>query len=132
MQLHRVQKDCDASIASARQAFEAQEKVCQDLSGRMQKLDVEVRLKDEEVQGVAEETNTKRMELSKLSSSRTAIQQCQVEFENAQRTHDEFMASYANKSAQYKKQIKVIAIVVGVWFKREFKTIAFVLRAVIN
>jgi uncharacterized protein (DUF885 family) len=73
----------------------------------MQKLDVEVRLKDEELQSIAQETNAKRVELSRVSSSRSAIQQCQVDFETAQRTHDEFMGTYQAKSAMYKKQIKV-------------------------
>jgi hypothetical protein len=73
----------------------------------MQKLDVEVRLKDEELQSIAQETNAKRVELSRVSSSRSAIQQCQVDFETAQRTHDEFMGTYQAKSALYKKQIKV-------------------------
>lgn len=74
---------------------------------QIQKLDVELRLKSEEAQRVLHDSNAKRKELTRISSSRSAIQQCQAEFENAQRTHDEFMGSYANKSAQYKKQIKV-------------------------
>jgi chromosome segregation ATPase len=104
-----VQTDCAAVISGAKQAAEEQERVCQDLTNRIQKLDVELRLKDEEVQGITNDINAKRVELSRLSSSRSAIQQCQVEFENAQRTHDEFMGSYNAKSTQYKKQIKVWA-----------------------
>jgi hypothetical protein len=104
-----VQTECAAVIAGAKQAAEEQERVCQDLASRIQKLDVELRLKDEEVQGITDDINAKRIELSRLSSSRSAIQQCQVDQENAQRTHDEFMGSYATKSAHYKKQIKVCA-----------------------
>ena len=89
---------------------EEQEKLCQDLAGRISQLDVELRLKDDELRGLSEESNAKRVELSRLASSRGAIQQCQLDFENAQRTHDEFMNSHATKSAQYKKQIKVCMI----------------------
>jgi hypothetical protein len=106
-QLHKIQTDCTVAVAAARKSVEVHEAACQEVANQMQKVDVELRLKSEEAQGMLQESNAKRQELSRLSSSRSALQQCQLEFENAQRTHDEFMATYQTKSAQYKKQIKV-------------------------
>ena len=94
-------------MTTARKEVETAEAACRDVSSTIHKLDVELRLKSEEAQRLLNDSNAKRQELSRLSSSRTAIQQYQMETENAQRTHDEFMVSYAAKSAQYKKQIKV-------------------------
>lgn len=108
IKIHRIQTDCNTIVAAARQTLETHERDSHALSSQMQKLDVELRLKDEEAQGCLTESNVKRQEMSRLSSSRSAIQQCQQEFENAQRSHDEFMVSHAAKTAQYKKQIKVI------------------------
>lgn len=109
-QIHRIQTDCNTIVAGARQTLEAHERDSQALSSQIQKLDVELHLKDEEAQSLVSESNAKRQEMSRLSSSRSAIQQCQQEFENAQRTHDEFMVSHAAKTAQFKKQIKVLLI----------------------
>lgn len=94
-------------MTTARKDVEAAEAACRDVSSHIHQLDVELRLKSEEAQRLLNESNARRQELGRLSSSRTAMQQYQVEAENAQRTYDEFMVTYANKAAQYKKQIKV-------------------------
>lgn len=107
VQIHRIQTDCNAVVAGAQQTLDTHETDRQALASQMQKLDVELRLKDEEAQSFLSESNARRQEMSRLSSSRSAIQQCQQENENAQRSHDEFMATHAAKTAQYKKQIKV-------------------------
>ena len=74
----------------------------------MQKLEVELNLKTEEFHSVTAESDSKRNELSRLSSSRNAIQQNQIDFESAQRNFDEFSVSYQNKNNDIKKQIKVM------------------------
>lgn len=116
-QIHRIQTDCNTIVAGARQTLEVHERDSQALSSQIQKLDVELHLKDEEAQSLVSESNAKRQEMARLSSSRSAIQQCQQEFENAQRSHDEFMVSHATKTAQYKKQIKVPLLCVSLIYR---------------
>lgn len=107
--MHKIQTDCTALLLAAKNRVEAQEKACQAMAGQMAKLDVELRLKTEQVDGLQAEASSKRQEMARLSSSRTMTQQCQLDFENATRTYEEFMGTYVTKSAQYKKQIKVFS-----------------------
>jgi chromosome segregation ATPase len=105
-QMHRIQTESAEVVQTAKQAVEAQDRECQALTSTIQTLEVELRLKDKEGLGLSAESDAKRLELSRLSSTRGAIQQCQLEYENAQSTYDEFMGGYTNKAALLKKQIK--------------------------
>ena len=113
-QLQKIQAECAANVNAGKKNVDTHERACRAVESQIQGLNTELRLKDQEAQDVLQETNGTRQELGRLSSSRSAIQQCQVEFENAQRTHDEFMESFPNKSAQYKKQIKVCAMMCAI------------------
>jgi len=110
-QLQKIQTECAANVNAAKKNVDTHERACRAVESQIQGLNTELRLKDQEAQDVLQETSGTRQELGRLSSSRSAIQQCQVEFENAQRTHDEFMESFPNKSEQYKKQIKVCTLI---------------------
>jgi len=75
---------------------------------QIQDLEVEIRLKKEEATNCARESDAKRSELSRLSSSKMAIHQCQLEFENADRTYNEFFELYNSKTIELKKSTKDI------------------------
>jgi hypothetical protein len=94
-------------VAQSRKAVEAHEKECSETRAKIGKLEVELSLKTDEHHSVMAESDQKRTELSRLASSRNAIHQNQLDFEEAQRSHDEFNQSYQVKSAEYKKQIRV-------------------------
>lgn len=106
-QLKRVQEECSASIRSSRGILEQHDAECNTVRNQIQQLDVETRLKDQEAQQIGQDCDRKRSDISRLASARSAIHQCEQDYESAQRTHDEFMSGYATKSANYKKQIKV-------------------------
>lgn len=110
-QFKRLEKECNDSIAQARRAVDSHDKDVNKTRANMDKLDVELTLKNDEYHAVMRESDQKRAELSRLASSRNAIQQNQMDFEDAQRQHDEFAQSYAVKSNEYKKQIRVSVFV---------------------
>ena len=51
---------------------------------------------------MTEEITEKRAEFSRLSSSRSIIQQCQSDYDDAERVYNEFMLTYNDKVASYK------------------------------
>ncbi len=102
----RVETESNESISASRRVVEGHDKECGEARMAIQKLDMELSLKNDEFQGIDRESAAKRSELSRLGSSRNAIQQNQVDYESALRAHDEFLASYTGKANDFKRQLK--------------------------
>ncbi len=107
VQLKRTETETTESVSAARRMVEVHERDCQETRSKSQKLDVELNLKNEEANSVSLEMDQKRSQLTRLASSRNAIQQNQVEFDAAQVSFDEFNEGYQTRNNELKRQIKV-------------------------
>ncbi len=105
--MKRTEGESAEAIAAARRVVEGQERECGETKNRMVALDAELRMKTEESHNTSAESDARRSELSRLASSRNAIQQNQLDFDSAQRNHDEFAAGFQTKSNDIKRQLKV-------------------------
>jgi hypothetical protein len=95
------------TVGKARASLQEIERTYQQLRGQIQEVEVELKIKSEEDNSVLQEWENKRVEFSRLSSSRSAIQRAQQDFEAARQGHDDFMELFGNKSTDLKKQLKV-------------------------
>ena len=102
----RTQAEASDILAAARRSVEGADKQHSEVKSAVQKLDVELNLKTDEAHQLMSEADLKRSEIAKLSSSRNTIQQCQMDFDDAKKTLDEFMESYNVKANDMKKNIK--------------------------
>lgn len=105
-QLVRTQAEAAEVLAAARRTVDSADKQHSEVRSAVQKLDVELNLKTEEAHSMMSEADQKRSEITKLSSSRNTIQQCQMDFDDAKKTLDEFMETYNLKANDMKKNIK--------------------------
>lgn len=106
----QLSRNKDNQLSDLRVVVDEKERVVNDINNKLSKIDIELKLKTEEIHSLTKESEMKRMEMNKLSSSRTQVQRCEMEYQSALRSHDEFMESYNTKTAEYKKQLKVIII----------------------
>ena len=107
LQLHRVQQETSEEVSTSRQQLQQQEQACAEVRSQMERLDVELRLKSEELEALQRESNAKRVEAARLGQAVSAIAECEAEHADAQRSFDTFMGDYNNKSSALKQQIKV-------------------------
>lgn len=77
---------------------------------RMQALDVELKLTGDDLYRTRTDHDGKRVEISRLSSVRGTLHQCEEEYAGAKSAHDSFMEQFAVKSADIKQQLKVMII----------------------
>jgi hypothetical protein len=95
-----------AALSACREKQSAAEAVSSDCASRQQQLSVELRLRTEECTRLRRDGDARRTELAQLISSKSRIALCSGDLDVAQRSHDEFMVSYATRSAECKRQIK--------------------------
>jgi DNA repair protein RAD50 len=96
-------------LQPAKDSFFAVEKQKNEISNNLSKIEIELKLKSEEILALNQENEMKRIEFNKLSLSRTTLQRCEMEYESANRNYEEFMESYNLKSNDYKKSMKDIS-----------------------
>lgn len=98
-----------ADVLRLREAVAVMEKTASDKKNDMQTVEMELKFKGDEARGLQQELHTKRMELSKIAASKGTVQRCQLDYDGALRTHDEFLETYQTKANDYKKQLKEVS-----------------------
>ena len=68
---------------------------------------MEVSSKKEEMKKYAQDTDSRMAELSQLTTARAAMTSAERDYEEAKRSHDEFMDSFPTKTSDYRRQLKV-------------------------
>lgn len=94
-------------LSPARDSFLAIENQKNEIANNLQKAEIELKLKSDEIISLNQESEMKRIEFNKSSMARGALQRSEAEFESASRNYEEFMENYNQKSNDYKKQLKV-------------------------
>jgi DNA repair protein RAD50 len=102
----RFQQESGRDIGRLRDAYQTLEKTVHEKRGHIQALEVEMKLKTEEIRALQQESNQKRIELSRVATSRGNIQLCQVDYDSALQVHQEFMNDYSRKLEDIKRQVK--------------------------
>jgi prefoldin subunit 5 len=108
-ELQILMNEKENTLYQLKTILEENEKVLNEMNNNFSKMEIEIKLKNEEILNMNSEMEYKRMEMNKLSSSRTIVQRCEIEYDSTLKNHDEFMETYQMKSNDYKKQIKELS-----------------------
>jgi prefoldin subunit 5 len=108
-ELQVLMNEKENSLYQLKTIMEENEKLLNEITNNLSKIEIEIKLKNEEILNLTNEIELKRIEINKLSSSRTQVQRCEIEYDSALKNHNEFMESYNMKSNDYKKQIKELS-----------------------
>lgn len=109
LQRDRISQEMVDSMKTVRLQLQDSESAFQRLRVQLQEVEIELKMKNEEDSHVLSEWDAKRIEASRLSSNRAAVQRAQQEYDSMKQTHDEFFDQFNAKSAELKKSMKDVS-----------------------
>ena len=106
MQLSSVQSETQAALKQSAQALSVHDQRFMEVRGRVQKLELSLTTKKEELGRQKSECDKKRAELVFLIGAQASLQSVETDFKTAKQASDDFEKSYAGKAAELKKSVK--------------------------
>lgn len=104
--MKQVDSDGKRALLETRGEVDRAEIEVADMLETLHKKDVALSTRKYEREQLLSEMARKKSELAHLSSARAALQSNEAEFNEARRSHDEFVESYNAKTADIKKTTK--------------------------
>jgi chromosome segregation ATPase len=101
-----VQQEGDASIKAVKAAVHEQEQKLMEANNSLTRCELEAENVQKQLKKLAAEADATRIELHGLSSARKDLVEADREYIDAKRTHDEFMATYKERAADFTKKLK--------------------------
>ena len=107
LQLSAVQSETQAALKVSSKTVQEHDQRFMEVRGRVQKLELSIATKREELGRQKAECDKKRVELLGLVGAQASLQGVESDFSVAKQTHDDFDKTYTAKAAELKKSIKV-------------------------
>jgi septal ring factor EnvC (AmiA/AmiB activator) len=102
------QRELDANLKRLRDEVSRLSKECLDSKSTFNKCDFELASKRDELDKLGAEGDRRGLELAQYAGARSSLQTAERDFDDAKRQHDDFMDSFPNRSAEFKKMLKDI------------------------